>query len=175
MRRKKGFLCILMVAAMLLCSPQILPLRNTETVRYANGPIVSSAADDSFLWPIPGCSHITSFFGYRTIELYGYNRLHTGIDINAGIGTPVIAAESGTVLVSTLDGGYGEYIIIHHGDGLVSVYGHLKSRTVARGDTVSKGDLIGYSGNSGLSSGPHLHFELRINGSPINPFRYTYT
>lgn len=87
----------------------------------------------------------------------------------------MIATGSGTVLVSTYDGGWGNYILINHGDNLVSLYAHLSTRTVSRGDTVSAGDVIGTVGNTGISTAPHLHFELRENGKPIQPFRYTFS
>ncbi len=115
-------------------------------------------------WPASGS--VTSEFGYR------WGRLHAGIDIGAGTGAPIRAAKSGTVIFSGVQSGYGNAIIIEHGGGLTTLYGH-QSRLVARdGDEVSTGDLIGYVGSTGHSTGPHLHFETRIGGSPQNPRRY---
>lgn len=128
----------------------------------------------SFVWPAANSRHLTSGFGKRSIALYGTERMHTGIDINTATGDPVLAKADGTVLVSIYDGGWGEYVMINHGDNLISLYAHLNSRTVSRGDTVTAGQQIGTSGNSGLSEGPHLHFELRQNGKSINPFRYRF-
>lgn len=141
------------------------PLSQTNT---------ASAAETDFLWPVPGSRHITSFFGTRNIEIYGYERQHTGIDISAATDAGVLAIGSGTVLVSTYDGGWGHYIIINHGNNIISLYAHLNSRAVARGETVTRGQPIGAVGNTGISSAPHLHFELRENGKPINPFRFTF-
>ena len=127
-----------------------------------------------FAWPAPDSRHITSTFGNRTISLYGYERFHTGIDINAATGSPVVAAEDGTVIVSVYDGGWGNYIMINHGDNLITLYAHLNERHVEVGQSVLKGEQIGTTGNSGLSSGPHLHFEVRVNGKSTEPFLYSY-
>lgn len=149
--------------------------RSDEIHRYADNSSQKDPAEAvTFVWPAPNSHYLTSGFGNRKIALYGYERLHTGVDIHTAVGDPVLAIADGTVLVSVYDGGWGEYLIINHGDNLVSLYAHLDSRSVSRGDKVTAGQQIGTSGNSGLSSGPHLHFELRQNGKSINPFRYTY-
>jgi murein DD-endopeptidase MepM/ murein hydrolase activator NlpD len=132
----------------------------------------AGSADDSggrisgvgMRWPVGG--PVTSEFGYR------WGRLHAGLDIGAGTGTPIHAAKSGTVIFSGQQNGYGNVIIISHGGGLTTLYGH-QSRLAARdGDEVSTGDVIGYVGSTGHSTGPHLHFETRVNGSPQNPRRF---
>ena len=115
-------------------------------------------------WPAGG--PVTSEFGSR------WGRLHAGIDIGAGSGAPIRAAKSGTVIFSGVQGGYGNVVIIEHGGGLTTLYAH-QSRLVARdGQEVSTGDLLGYVGSTGQSTGPHLHFETRVGGSPQNPRRY---
>ena len=97
--------------------------------------------------------------------------MHQGIDIGAGTGTPIYAAESGTVFYSAWMGGYGNLILIDHGDGRVTAYAH-QSRLAVSGGPVGRGQLIGYVGSTGDSTGPHLHFEVRVNGVAVNPMQY---
>ena len=116
------------------------------------------------LWPTKG--RVTSGYGPR------WGRLHAGIDIGASSGTPIQAAKAGEVIFSGVYSGYGNCVIIDHGGGLTTLYAH-QSRVAAReGAQVERGQLIGYVGSSGNSTGPHLHFETRVNGSPQNPRRY---
>jgi len=116
-------------------------------------------------WPANGT--LTSGFGYR------WGRLHAGIDIANGIGTAIRAAKGGTVIVSGFnDGGYGNWVIIDHGGGFSTLYGHMNRRRVSEGQTVKQGDLIGDMGNTGNSTGPHLHFETRVSGNPRDPTGY---
>ena len=122
-------------------------------------------------WPVPGHHRITSPFGYRIHPILKYRKLHTGVDIGAPNGTPVVSAASGTVIASRFMGGYGNCIMIDHG-GMVTVYGHLSSRAVSAGQSVSAGQTIGYVGSTGMSTGAHLHFEVRINGAVQNPLNY---
>lgn len=122
-------------------------------------------------WPVPGHHRITSPFGYRIHPILKYRKLHTGVDIGAPNGTPVVSAASGTVIASRFMGGYGNCIMIDHG-GKVTVYGHLSSRAVSPGQTVSAGQTIGYVGSTGMSTGAHLHFEVRVNGAVQNPLNY---
>ena len=126
------------------------------------------------LWPCPNYVRISSTYGYRYLSLYGYTRLHAGIDMAAPAGVPILAAESGTVTISTYGSGYGNWIMINHGNGMSTVYGHglNGSRLVNVGDKVTRGQQIMSVGSTGNSTGNHLHFEVRINGSAVNPAPY---
>ncbi len=123
-------------------------------------------------WPCPSSSRITSQYGYRI--LFGVRDFHTGIDIGAGTGSNIVAAESGTVILANYgwNGGYGNYIIINHGNGITTRYAHASKLYVTAGQTVSKGEVIAAVGTTGNSTGPHLHFEVRLNGSHTNPLNY---
>ena len=121
----------------------------------------------------PSCYIITSNYGYRYLELYGYTRLHAGVDIGAQYGAEVTAAAGGTVSIATHGStGYGNYVMLAHADGSVTLYGHMSSLAVSVGQTVKQGDVIGYVGSTGNSTGPHLHFEVRINGSTTDPMQF---
>lgn len=122
------------------------------------------------IWPVRGA--ITSKFGMRYHPIVRRYRLHSGIDIAVPEGRPIMAAESGIVIQSGVLGGYGYAIVIDHGKGVSTLYGHCSALLVNVGDVVSKGQIIARSGNTGLSTGPHLHFEVRVNGSPVDPLRY---
>ena len=124
----------------------------------------------SFMRPVGG--GITSGFGYRMHPILGVRKMHTGVDIGASTGTPIHAGDRGTVVWSGSRGGYGKCIIIDHGGGMATVYGHCSRLGVSVGQQVKKGQVIGYVGSTGLSTGPHLHFEVRRNGSPVNPLSY---
>lgn len=123
-------------------------------------------------WPVPGSHRVTSNFGWRVHPVLGYRRMHTGIDIGAGSGSIIVAAGDGTVIYAAYRGGYGNTIMIDHGDGVVSLYAHQSRLIAGNGQRVSKGQTIGRVGSTGLSTGPHLHFEVRVNGSPVDPMRY---
>jgi len=118
---------------------------------------------------LPVAGHITSPFGYRYHPILHTRRLHTGIDIAASIGTPIYAAGSGEVIWAGWRGGYGNCVMIDHGGGKVTLYGHMSGYNTHAGQKVSKGNVIGYVGSTGMSTGPHCHFEMRINGSPVSP------
>jgi murein DD-endopeptidase MepM/ murein hydrolase activator NlpD len=130
------------------------------------GPMPSPSAA-GLIWPVEGT--VTSGFGYR------WGRMHEGIDISVPEGTPIRAAADGTVILEQSEyesGGYGNYTCIDHGGGLSTCYAHQSSFAASVGARVSQGDVIGYSGNTGHSTGPHLHFEVRINGAPTDPLGY---
>lgn len=115
---------------------------------------------------------ITSRFGWRIHPILGYRRFHAGIDFGATYGTPIYAADSGLVLFAGWYGGYGNAIIIDHGDSITTLYGHTSQLYVSEGQTVQRGQAIAAVGSTGLSTGPHLHFEVRKNGEPIDPDPY---
>jgi len=122
------------------------------------------ASASGLIWPLSG--PITSPFGPR------WGRMHTGIDIAGPYGAPIRAAKAGTVILAGSDGGYGNATIIDHGGGFSTLYGHQSRIVVSDGQTVSQGQVIGYEGCSGNCTGPHVHFETRVNGSPQNPMNY---
>lgn len=121
-------------------------------------------------WPVNG--PITSPYGYRTHPIFGTTIFHAGIDIGVDYGTPVHAADSGTVIYAGWISGYGNAVIIDHGNGLQTLYGHNQSLAVSEGQSVSKGDVVAYAGSTGNSTGPHVHFEVDQNGSPVDPMGY---
>ena len=106
------------------------------------------------------------------MELYGYTRLHAGVDIGAQYGAEVVAADGGSVSVATYSSSYGNYVMLYHSDGSSTVYAHMSSLAVSAGQTVKQGDVIGYVGSTGNSTGPHLHFEVRVNGGTVDPMQY---
>jgi murein DD-endopeptidase MepM/ murein hydrolase activator NlpD len=120
--------------------------------------------------PVPGA--VTSPFGNRVHPILGYSRAHTGADMHASAGTPIEAAAGGTVVMAGWNGGYGNCVIIDHGNGLATLYGHQSRLAVSQGDHVETGQVIGYVGSTGLSTGPHLHFEVRKFGTPVDPVPY---
>ena len=124
-------------------------------------------------WGRP-CSWIklTSPYGYRTHPTTGQWKFHNGVDLANNQGTPIYAARSGKVTVATYGGTYGYYVTINHGDGFSSLYAHMTHYIVSKGQTVKKGDVIGYMGSTGRSTGPHLHFSIFYNGSSVNPMNY---
>ncbi|TMI99325.1 MAG: peptidase M23, partial [Bacillati bacterium ANGP1] len=121
----------------------------------------------AFLWPTRGL--FTSGFGMRRHPLFGIWHLHTGVDIATAWGAPVLAAAEGRVIYAGWFGGYGKIVVIDHGEGMSTLYGHLSSLLVVAGDEVRRGQPVGRVGSTGFSTGPHLHFEVRVNGRPINP------
>ena len=138
--------------------PTTVATRNTVRVP-SSSPVPSSG---KMLWP-NGCSRISQYFGWR----------HTGVDIACPAGTPILAADDGVVTrVQYLKTGYGHNVMINHGDGVVTLYGHMTTINVKNGDTVKKGEEIGLEGSTGRSTGPHLHFEVRIGGKIYNPLNY---
>jgi len=115
---------------------------------------------------------ITSPFGDRMHPILGYVRFHAGLDFGADYGSPIFAAKVGTVILAGWYGGYGQAVLIDHGGGVTTLYGHTSDLYVSEGDTVQRGQAIATIGSSGLSTGPHLHFEVRVSGEPVNPLSY---
>jgi murein DD-endopeptidase MepM/ murein hydrolase activator NlpD len=130
----------------------------------AQGATDTTPSASGLIWPVNG--PVTSPFGYR------WGRLHAGIDIGVPYGTPIHAAAAGTVVLAGWTGGYGNYTCIDHGDGLATCYAHQSAYAVSTGAHVSQGQVIGYVGSTGHSFGAHLHFEVRINGNPVDPLGY---
>jgi len=122
------------------------------------------------LWPVEG--PVTGSFGERIDPFNGEGAFHSGIDIGAVYGQPILAPADGTVEFADFMGGYGRAVIIDHGHGITTRYGHMKSFAVFPGQHIHRGDTIGYVGDSGRSTGPHLHYEVRINDVPVNPHKY---
>lgn len=136
-----------------------------------NGPGGGVSAS-GFIWPCAART-ITCRYGYRTHPVTGATgSFHTGIDIGAGAGSPIYAANSGTVTAATYSAAYGYYVTINHGNGFSTLYGHMTNYIVSAGQTVSQGQVIGYVGSTGLSTGPHLHFTVYYGGSTVNPLSY---
>lgn len=130
-------------------------------------PVSGSGA---MIWPISG--PVTSEFGWRVHPITGTQKFHSGIDIGGDYGLPVHAAQSGTVEYAGWISGYGNTVIINHGGGITSLYGHNQSLAVSAGRSVSQGEVISYCGSTGNSTGPHCHFEVRQNGEPVSPYSY---
>ena len=126
----------------------------------------------AYVWPVPSSRYLTSEFGWRLHPIFNTWKYHSGTDIAASHGANVLACASGTVILSEYYGGYGECIIIDHGGGITSLYGHLSQRLVSVGQEVSGGELIGYIGSTGWSTGPHLHLEFTVNGELVDPMGY---
>jgi len=139
-------------ATMLASIPAIQPVANKDLTRVASG------------------------YGMRVHPIYKTVKMHTGMDFTAPVGTEIHATGTGTVTKVEYDGrGYGNNVIINHGYGYETLYGHMSRVTVRPGQKISRGDLIGYVGNSGTSTGPHLHYEVRKNNNPVNPVNFYYS
>lgn len=132
----------------------------------------SAVGNGNFIWPCPSCTYITSRFGLRIHPITGDRKSHNGLDIGAGYGAAIVAADGGTVILAEVNGGYGNCVMIDHGNGYTTLYGHMSSYAVSEGQSVSQGDTIGYVGSTGMSTGPHLHFEVRSGGGRIDPEQF---
>ena len=154
--------------ALVIPGAKPLPVRNAPIAVASRGAAGSrssaSSSGDALAWPLSG--RISSGFGLR------WGRMHNGVDIAVPIGTPVKAAADGCVIFAGWSPGYGRLVILDHGAGIHTYYGHNSSFAVKKGDAVAAGDRIALSGNSGVSTGPHLHFEIRVNGRARNPLDY---
>ncbi len=137
--------------------------KKLEALRYGTAP-------GKLAFPARGI--LTSGFGMRVSPITGTNKMHGGIDIGASAGSPVIAAASGEILEASYMGGYGYAILIYHGGGIATIYAHMSGFAVGAGQKVKQGQIIGYVGSTGYTTGPHLHFEVRINGIQVNPYKF---
>ncbi len=144
-------------------------VRQQELMQFIHGAKDLLASTPS-IWPTKGW--ISSSFGYRVSPFTGQREFHKGIDISGKVGTPIYSPAKGTVTFAGVDNGYGKTVVIKHGSGIVTRYAHLHRIDVEKGQTVSRGELVAYLGNSGRSTGPHLHYEVRMNGVCVNPMRY---
>lgn len=151
-----------MIALSKQLAKKITQLSST-TAKYAGGVLS---------WPTPGYTRISSPYGYRIHPIYKVRKFHTGIDIDAPSGATIIAANSGRVIMAGWNGGYGNCVIIDHGGGLATLYAHQSKILVQVGDYLKKGDTVGKVGSTGLSTGPHLHFEVRKGGNTTDPLTY---
>ncbi len=122
------------------------------------------------IWPVTG--FVSSSFGTRVSPFGGGTKFHKGLDISNRIGTPIIAPAEGTVIRSSPDGAYGNSVELNHGGGIVTKYAHMQRAVVREGEWVKRGQVLGYIGMTGRTTGPHLHYEVRLNGVPVNPMRY---
>jgi len=138
--------------------------RNVTTADW----IKANAAPN--LWPVEG--QVTGSFGERIDPFNGEGAFHSGVDIGSSYGHPIVAPADGFVTLTDTMGGYGRTIMIDHGNGISTRYGHLSGFAVTSGQHVQRGEVIGYVGASGRSTGPHLHYEVRINDTPVNPYKY---
>ncbi|NJK59518.1 MAG: peptidoglycan DD-metalloendopeptidase family protein [Oscillatoriales cyanobacterium SM2_1_8] len=152
--------------------------RLQEDSRAITRYILARSSDLTMLTPGPGgliypmVAPISSGFGWRTHPILGTQRLHSGIDFAADYGTPIYATHDGTVIYADWYGGYGNTVIIDRGDGLTTLYAHAEDLLVREGDTVRTGQAIATVGSTGFSTGPHLHFEVRVGGEPTDPMAY---
>lgn len=152
-------------------------MSGTATIALSLGPVRNSSANDwerlaetPSLWPVEGS--LTSSFGERLDPFSGEGAFHKGVDIAAIIGTAIIAPADAVVESAEEENGYGRCVTLNHGHGVTTVFGHMSSFVVTPGERIHRGDTIGYVGLSGRSTGAHVHYEVRINGTPVNPHSY---
>ncbi|NLT20696.1 MAG: peptidoglycan DD-metalloendopeptidase family protein [Syntrophomonadaceae bacterium] len=141
-------------------------------IRRMQGGSTTQLGTGTYTWPTPGYSSITSAYGMRYHPILKVRKMHTGVDIGAPGGASIVAADSGKVIHCGWMGGYGQVIVVDHGNGLSTLYAHMSAYAVSNGASVTKGQTIGRVGSTGWSTGPHLHFEVRINGSYTDPMAY---
>jgi murein DD-endopeptidase MepM/ murein hydrolase activator NlpD len=147
---------------------QLVKWRSGGRARWINASNIGQpSAAGSMLWPVAG--RVTSGFGYRIHPILRFARMHKGVDFGAGWGSPIVAAADGQVAAARWAGGYGRQVRIAHAGGLATSYSHMSQIVAEPGSFVRAGQLIGYVGSSGLSTGPHLHYEVYRGGQPVNP------
>ncbi|MCI8372941.1 MAG: peptidoglycan DD-metalloendopeptidase family protein [Lachnospiraceae bacterium] len=137
-----------------------------------SGSPSTGGSSSGWTWPCPGHTTINSDYGYRIHPILGTRKMHNGIDIKAGTGTPIVAAKSGTVIAAAYNSSMGNYVIIDHGSGISTVYMHCSSLAVSSGKSVNAGETIAYVGSTGQSTAAHLHFSVRLNSVYVNPWNY---
>ena len=143
---------------------------NVDIVEFGEDEYIMQSNGGGMIFPISG--PITSEFGWRTHPIFGNQRFHSGLDIGGDYGMPIHAAQGGIVSEAGWIGGYGNTIMIDHGGGIVTLYGHNESLAVGVGQSVNQGDIVAYCGSTGNSTGPHCHFEVRLGGEPVSPWDY---
>ncbi|MBK9178482.1 MAG: peptidoglycan DD-metalloendopeptidase family protein [Acidimicrobiales bacterium] len=158
------------IAALQQESDAVAAALRARSGSLSTGPAVQGSGQLAF--PVPGYSVGSRRFGVQVHPIYGTPRMHSGVDIGAPTGAPVRAADDGVVVSADVRGGYGNCIVIDHGDGLATLYAHLSAMSVGAGESVTRGQVIGAIGSTGASTGPHLHFEVRVNGNPVDPLPY---
>jgi murein DD-endopeptidase MepM/ murein hydrolase activator NlpD len=141
-----------------------------QSVSRGSGGGSRGSGSGPLSWPCDG--GVVSGFGYRVHPISGTSRLHSGVDINCANGAPISAAGAGVVVEAGWRGGYGNAVVVDHGDGLATLYAHQSRIAASPGQSVSTGDVIGYVGSTGYSTGPHLHWEVWVNGTPVDPMGY---
>lgn len=155
---------------------KLVAAKQAEYERLISSGKITIDAGSGFMWPLSGYTTLSSLFGPRIHPVTGKPGNHTGIDIPAPKGTSILASRGGVVITSKMGSGndwsYGNYVVISHGDGTSTLYAHMNSRAVKEGDVVKQGQTIGYVGTTGRSTGYHLHFEVRKNGSRVDPVDY---
>lgn len=151
---------------------ELLDQANKVTKIIENLKLQETYVGGVMAWPAPGYYRITSPFGNRIHPIFKVPKLHTGIDVGIPYGESIVAAQEGTVIYSNWMGGYGKVVMLDHGGGYVTLYGHTSKLLVSVGDKVAKGETIAKCGSTGNSTGAHLHFEVRVNGDYVNPMEY---
>jgi murein DD-endopeptidase MepM/ murein hydrolase activator NlpD len=146
---------------------ELLKWTDGKSTIWVNADGVGGESNTAMRMPVHG--RVTSGFGSRFHPILGYVRFHNGVDLGASPGTPIVAAADGHVVSAGWHGGYGRQVAIAHADGIQTSYGHMSRIAAYAGEIVRRGQVIGYVGSSGLSTGPHLHFEVMKNGHPVNP------
>lgn len=159
-------------AAMQEVEDQLLDEADQLTSVIKNLEVSETYVGGVMMWPVPGNTTITSDFGMRIHPITKVETMHTGVDISAPMNSSVVAAQSGTVIYANWYGGYGKVVILDHGGGYTTLYAHNNNLLVTVGQTVIKGDQIAKSGSTGFSTGPHVHFEVRIDGEYVDPIPY---
>ncbi|SDE50874.1 hypothetical protein SPACI_017690 [Sporomusa acidovorans DSM 3132] len=178
--------CLLMIfsAGFLVNAHQVRNTGGVTVIAQQSQPSVAGQAQDTekiqtdmaklattpSIWPTSG--EVTSGFGWRSSPWGDGSEMHPGIDIANSIGSPIFATADGVVVQSGWAGGYGNIVHIDHGNGIETIYGHNSRVSVSVGQSVKKGQIIAYSGNTGRSTGPHAHYEVRVNGTAVDPIRF---